>query len=276
MADPTLRDLQQWMKSRIRPACAKSGEAGRPAAPAPAPGTAPGLNPQRGAPGDSRLSVYADGYLARTREALAEVYEAVRRVVGEAEFARLAAAYAEQVPSRDYNLTLTGRHLPALLDRWPLRERLPFLPDLARLEWLVCLAFHAFDRPRLDPQGLSALPPERWDRLRLVFQPSLGVIRSAWPIGDIWSARRDPRGAIDIALEGRPQQLAVCRDGVEIVCRAIDRAQFELLSRLMGGATLGAACATLAGDAAQERPVTEWFAGWMRSGWVTAAESAGA
>lgn len=262
MADPTLRELQQWMKSRIRPA-------------APArPGAAPALNPQRGTPGDARLSVYADGYLARTREALAEVYEAVRRVVGEAAFDRLASAYAEEVPSRDYNLTLAGRHLPAVLERSPLRERLPFLPDLARLEWLVCLAFHAFDRPRLDPQRLAAVPPEQWDRLRLVFQPSLGVIRSAWPIGDIWAARRSPPGAIDIALEGRPQQLAVCRDGGEVVCRAIDRAQFEWLSRLMGGATLGEACAARAGDAAQEPPVTEWFAGWARSGWVADTELA--
>ncbi len=99
-----LADLQRWMASRIRPQV----------------DTAPvddGLvvNPQRGTPGVERLAVYAGGYVARTRDALAQMYEAVRHVVGEHVFAELARRYAARHLSHDYNLNLRGRHLPEFL-----------------------------------------------------------------------------------------------------------------------------------------------------------------
>ena len=170
MSGPTLAEFQRWMKSRIRP--------GGPASGAPAETL---LNRQRGVAPDERLAVYAGGYLARTQDALAEVYEAVRQVLGEQSFTALAASYAARYPSREYNLSFAGRHLPELLAEPPYASRLPFLPDLARLEWTVCQAFHAFEAPPLDPAKLAAVPSDLWGRLRVRFQPSVGLVESRWP-----------------------------------------------------------------------------------------------
>ncbi len=51
------------------------------------------LNPQGGDPGAERLSVYADGYVARIHESLSEGFEAVKKVIGPRRFVELAEAY---------------------------------------------------------------------------------------------------------------------------------------------------------------------------------------
>lgn len=242
------------MKGRIRPGAAPPDAAGAI------------LNPQRGAVGEARLAVYADGYQARIRESLQELYEAVRQVLGQAAFGELARAYASAHRSRDYNLLLAGRDLPEFLNGWPRTRELPFLPDLARLEWAVCQAFHATDGPALDASRPAALPPEAWPRIRLALQPSVRLVASDWPVLEIWAARSQPRETIAIDLKGRPQRVLVHRQGLRVRCEAIAPAPFALLEALRDGEPLERACAKLAQTPADPAVIQAWFAGWMRAG----------
>lgn len=260
MAAPSLRDVQRWMKAQIRPSGAANTAAD----------VSTLLNPQRGTPGHDRLAVYASGYRVRIREALAEVYEAVRHVLGDRVFRELADTYAGAHASCDYNLSLTGRDLPRFLLSAPLTKRLPFLPDLARLEWAVCQAFHAHEQPPLDLARLAAITPETWELLRLIFQPSVSCVASAWPILDIWEARHRPRAAIDIPLMDRPQRVLVYRHGSEVRCRALEAQPYRVFERLVGGQPLGRVCEALAQDDPRGDPerIKGWFADWMTWGVV--------
>ena len=257
MDSPSLRELQRWMKSHIQPGALAP----------PKKDSNSFLNPQRGDPGEVRLSVYAEGYLIRIREALAEVYEAIHHVLGDQVFTEMAKAYAEKHPSHDYNLSLAGRHLPEFLASSPLTGQLPFLPDLARLEWSVCQAFHASDQPPLDASRLQALSTEDWDRARLVFQPSVAVVNSSWPILDIWEARKQPRESIDIDLINRPQCILVYRRGVQVRCERIDPRHYTLLERLCLGKNLAETLGEAArGTHSTSLPISEWFSHWVEQG----------
>jgi hypothetical protein len=278
MPEPSLRRVQQWMQSRIRP-----GAGAR------APGPGP-LNPQRGTPGDERLAVYAGGYVARIHQALAEVYAAVTHVLGERAFHELAEAYAARHPSRETNLTFAGRHLPEFLAGWPKTAELPFLPDLARLEWQLSQAFHAFDEPPLELSALAGLSPQDWERATLVFQPSVSTLDSAWPVLDIWAARATPREQIHLEVADRPQRAAVFRRGLEARCAPLEPAQQRLLQDLLDGMTLGQACGRAlerrddppsldpARDGAPSEvegpPLAAWFAEWAAAGWIVRCELA--
>ena len=261
MSAPSLRELQQLMRSAIRPASGPTDSHASWAI----------LNPQRGVPGVERLSVYAGGYVARMREALTEVYEAVQHVVGDRAFDVLAHDYAQCYSSHDYNLSLAGRHLPEFLAASPLTQSLPFLPDLARLEWLVCEAFHAFDEPPLDPVRLARRSLDEWERVQLRLQPSVGLIASPWPILDIWVARTRPRESVNIDLVNRPQRVLVFRQGLQTRCELIDERQHRMLEGLRTGQTLGAVCGELAGlGGAEPLPLAEWFARWAGQGLIVA------
>ena len=272
MGDPSLLALQRWMKSRIRP-----GEA-----PQQMGGQALLLNPQGGSSGEERLRVYAQGYLVRMQQALAEVYDALQHVLGEPAFSALSRAYAVRHPSHGYNLTFMGRHLPEFLATYPLTQHLSFLPDLARLEWRVCQAFHAHQEPPLDPAHLASWTLEMWERAQVVFQPSVSLVVSDWPVLDIWQARTQPRETIDIELVNRPQRVLVFRQGLpradtrggQVRCELVDERQATLLDHLLAGRTFGAVYNELTGRFPQETtPVTDWFLRWTRAGLIVTLHS---
>ena len=232
------------------------------------------LNPQGGDPGFKRVKVYAGGYPARIREALSDVYAAVQKVLGESAFSQLATDYACHYPSHHYNLNHSGQRLAEFLETWPPGKELPFLSDLAHLESQVSRAFHAFEKSSFDPAKLQALAPEDWERARLVFQPSFGMISSGWPVLDIWRARKLPPEEIKIDLQGKPQWILIFRQGVEVYTHEIDREQYNFLQGLKNGKSLGDVCGEFA-EAGGELPLQQWFASWVQSGFIASCEVRG-
>jgi hypothetical protein len=117
-------------------------------------------------------------YLERIVEAMEQSYPAVRRILGRGPFGSLVRRYLDLHPPRGFDLGQVGRALDSLLQRDPLGAELPFLPDLARLEWQVWESFTARDEPPLawsDLQELGAaaaieLPLKLWVQpIRLLF-----------------------------------------------------------------------------------------------------------
>lgn len=251
----------------------------RPAGGRPLPDTAGEilLCPQRGVPGVERIAIYADGLLARTCEALAEAYPAIRHLVGEGVFRSLAHEYARHHPSHEYNLSAVGRHLAEFLSAVALAKRFPFLPDLARLEWCVQRAFHAKEQPPWDLRGRSSMPIEEWERTRFRFQPSVAVVSSSWPILDLWQARTQPVESIHLDLLNRPQQVVIFRRGLTVACERLDSQPARLLQGLLDGQSLGETCAQWIREAPGDElpPVASWFARWGQAGLMTGCESLG-
>ena len=266
--EPTLQQLQRWMKGRIQPGRAADESAGGAVLSEQAP-----LNPQGGAPGEERLAVYAEGYVVRIREALAETYEAVLHVLGRETFAELAVGYARRHPSREYDLGLAGRHLPEFLAEHPLTRELPFLPDLARLEWAAMEAFHAFEQPPLSTAELAGLPAEGLERAHFLFQPSVRLASFGWPVVEIWEQRKRPREEVSVELAGRPQRVLIFQQGGQVHCELLEPAQHELLAALLEGRPLGESFEAWVGREEQP-PISAWFAGWVQRGLITGLASA--
>lgn len=227
--------------------------------------------PPRGSLGD-RVRVYVEGYPARIHEALADAYPAVAHLVGASAFLALAERYAARVRPASFNLNDAGARLGEVLEDDELGRDLPFLPDLARLEWLVQRAFHSHEAPPLDPRSLVGAAPEEWERLRIPLQPAVGVIRSAWPVLDLWICRKTPREEIDLEIEGRPQSVVVSRSELVVRCEAVSDAEAAALERLGAGSPIAEAARTLARFDLAPARVTELFARWLRAGLLAAPE----
>lgn len=259
----TLAEVQSWMRRRIYPGPAEAAD-GRAL-------RAVDLNDQGGDPGTDRLEVYAGGYAARIAASLQESYEAVRHILGEGMFLRTAYAYAETRPSRSYDLGLAGRGFADFLRTARVTEKLPFLPDLAALEWKVAEAFHAYDAPPADPSMFSRFEPQDWEGLVFDFRPSAALLLSRWPVVDLWRARNTPVERIDLEVLDRAQNALVVRSGFKVVCEALESEEFAVLSGLAAGRTLGSVCDELAArlpDGA-DIPLDVWFGRWAGLGLFT-------
>lgn len=246
------------------------------AAPPPDDGLRAALRLPGGVDAESRLAVYRDGYPARIRDALRDVYPAIANICGDGDFARLVQ---RTLRARDLSrraLNDVGRELAPYLEDDPLAAALPFLPDLARLEWQVLRSFHSHDRSPLDAARFAAFDMDDWERVVLGFQPSAALLRSAWPILDLWETRDTPRAEIDVDLADRPQTVLVLRAGDDVACRLAGAAEGAVFDALRSGAPLGRAMEMLAelddGDGADPGAM---FSTWIAAGLVVSADLAG-
>lgn len=197
-----------------------------------------------------RLEVYRNNVWHNYTEALRDVYPVVERLVGEAFFRHAARRYIAGSRSCSGDLHAYGGRFAGLLAQLPEAAGLPYLPWVARLEWLMHEAFHAADRPPFAAERLAQVPPERWDSLRLLMHPSCRLLAAPWPVHAIWQANQaDGDGAAD--LDAGAVRLLIRRRRGELAIEAVPGGEFAFLRRCARRRTLASALqAALAADAA--------------------------
>jgi hypothetical protein len=102
----------------------------------------------------------------------------------------------------------------------PVRE-LPYLPDVARLEWSVHVAAMAADAVPLGGAAFAGLDADSLCAARLGMMPGFALHGSVWPIADIWlQHQQDAAAELDIDLH-QPQRAVVWRDGLRVRTAAL-------------------------------------------------------
>lgn len=193
----------------------------------------------RGIAAERRLQVYRNNLFASLSEVLAAVYPVTRRLVGEAYFEQVARGYITAHPSRSGDVHRYGRRFAGYLGNCPGSDALPYLPDVARLEWGYHRAFHTEQHPSLDSDGLRAVPPEDYPRLRLILQPSTRLLESNYPVLRIWQVNQDDwagEPAVDLAEGG--VRLLILRQGVEVAFLPLGAGEYAWLHGLARAMTL--------------------------------------
>ena len=222
-----------------------------------------------------RLAVHIEGYPARIAAALREAFPAVVHVLGEGSSASLARRFGPRISTSVRNLNDIGSVLPEFLESDPLAEVLPFLPDLARLEWAVVRCFHSEISQPFDPRIGEHWTLDEWEQVRIAFQPGLAVVRSAWPIRELREAKDTDREAIDIDLVDRPDRVLVHRHGFEVVVESIDAVECEALVGLRAGGRLGDVAEKLADGGTELEAISGLFRRWAARGLVVSCRSLG-
>jgi hypothetical protein len=133
---------------------------------------------------------------------------------------------------------LYGQEMPGYLARLAPVAHLGYLPDVARLELALRHSYHAADAAGLPPEALAALPAAALPEARLRLAPSLGLVRSDWPVHGIWRFNRDP-GAPQ--PQARPEDAIVTRPGLDPEVAAAAPGEGAFLAALIARAPLGAA-----------------------------------
>jgi uncharacterized protein len=220
-----------------------------------------------------RLEVYAGGYPARVHDALAESYPVVANVLGHCAFHALSQRYATAVPLTSYNLNHAGAGLAAFLRADAVAQELPFLPDLAALEWHVARAFHAADGAPLDPRALG-WSVDDWGNAVLHFQPSVAVIASEWPLLDLWASRETPRDTAEVTRLAQSEHLVIRRVDLVVRCEAVSAAEAQALRGLLDGRCLAAVAGRLEADGFDPAEVLTCFGRWVGEGMIAFATAA--
>lgn len=190
--------------------------------------------------GAARLALYRANLGAGWTRALADAYPVVLQLVGEEFFGGLARAYGKECPSQDPDLAGFGRHFADFLEGFAPAAPLPYLPDMARLEWAVHRACLAPDAAPAGIATLAKLAPEALEAARFTLHPSVAVLRSPWSIVPLWQAHQPGGPALPTQVDV-PGIALVARQGWQVRVTALDAADAVALARLAQGASFGEA-----------------------------------
>jgi hypothetical protein len=185
----------------------------------------------------ARLAVYRHHVFTSLTAALEATYPVVCRLVDRRFFGWLADQYVRVRPPAGPCLFEYGADFPDFVAAFSACAHLPWLSDVARLEWAMNAALHAPDAVALEPEALRALDPAALAQLTLRLDPSAMLVASRWPVDAIWRANQGGAdGAVD--LEQGEARLEVRRLGDDVIYRALPPATFAFRAALASGRTL--------------------------------------
>jgi hypothetical protein len=196
----------------------------------------------RGTSADARLAIYRNNTFSNLRSALRETYPVILRLVGDAFFDYAGNEFIQAHPSTSGDLNDFGTGFGEFLASWPPAAELPYLCDVARLEWAQERAYYAVDAAPLDLSRLAVVPPERYGELRLALHPAASLVASPYPVLRIWQVNQpgyEGEPSVDLGEGG--VELLITRRALDVVTEPLSPGEFALLAALHDGEPLGRA-----------------------------------
>ena len=186
-----------------------------------------------------RFQIYRTNTLANAVKAIEAAYPVVAKLVGQEFFSGLAKRYRSCFASHAGDLNEYGESFGDFLaDFAPARE-IVYLPDVARLEWLVHRAHYAADPQTFDAARLAEVPLQQQLALRPKLHPACHVMHSIYPVARIWQVHQDTfSGAFQVDFSRGPAYALVLRSCFRAEVACIGDAEAAFLSAALSGATL--------------------------------------
>jgi len=205
------------------------------------------LTRKAGASPSRRFGVYRNNVYASLIDVLAGRFPVVARLVGEEFFRAMARAYIEREPPRSAVLIRYGVSFPDFIAGFAPAASVPYLADMASLEWAWHAAYHAPDAAPLPLAELAGAVDHAADAV-LTLHPSLSVVRSLYPIVSIFELNTQTGDVPPTRLEGGEDALVV-RPRLEVELRLLPEGGASFLLALKKEKSIGEAAAIAFGQA---------------------------
>lgn len=148
-----------------------------------------------------RLHIYSNNTVLGLADVLANTYPVVKRIVGEEFLKTLTRHYMKAHPQPAGNRHMFGGHLATFLKGFAPAASLPYLSDIATLEWAHFQSSIADDAETLDFNGLTTAMSAD-PAFVLALHPSVYVIEQSYNTLDIWQEhQKDEPETIQLALK---------------------------------------------------------------------------
>ena len=179
------------------------------------------------------LGIYRNNTLGLLKENLELIYPTVLAIVGEDFFRTLAYHYIPLNPSTSGDMHDYGENFADFISHFPAAESLPYLPDVARLEWRWHQVYHAADNDPLDVNKLAQAEPENYEHLYFKLADASALVQSDYPVLDIWQVSQpnaDTESGVD--LDSGSQNVLMIRQQGDIHMNLITDAEVIFVESL--------------------------------------------
>ena len=188
---------------------------------------------------ERRFNVYRNTVHASLAAALAARFPVVERLVGDEFFRAMALVFIDEAPPASPILSRYGAAFPAFLEVFEPARELPYLADVARLEWARSEAYHAADAAAIAIDVLARVAPEALSDVRLIPHPAARLVASVFPVCALWATNTHDAEVKPIALDAGGEAAVVTRPQLEVLVTPISQGSRFFFEALSLGATLG-------------------------------------
>jgi len=181
------------------------------------------------------IRIYSRGYSVRLTDALGETFDATWWILGDEDFFKLSGKYIYSTVSHCYDLSDYGYDFPKFLSRQALAAETPFLPDLARFEWLFKEIFHKPNVKNEIDGGIGFA-----ENSRFIPSSSAKLLSSRYPIYDIWKLRSGPIEELSKIDLSTSQNLLIYKQESQVRVRMLDADEYIFMRALFNGNSISA------------------------------------
>jgi hypothetical protein len=217
-----------------------------------------------------RFDVYRNNVASSLIDALADTFAVVQALVGEEFFRAMARVFVLDSPPTSPLLVRFGEAYPDFIAGFAPAQSLPYLADLARLEWARVQAYHAADAPTITHDALAQAmrQPERVSDSVVNLHPSLQLLRSGYAVVSLWAAHQGVHeiGRVDPYL---PEDALLLRRELEVQVVLLPAGVAAFVQAALDGLSLGQAAASVLQQHA-EFDLSQSLALLLRLGAITA------
>lgn len=193
-----------------------------------------------------RFSVYRNNVIVGLIDALRGNYPAICRLVGEEFFLAMAKVYVKQHPPESPVLLSYGAGFAEFLESFEPVMDLPYLPDVARMEYAWVESYHAEETDSLSVSTLESIASEDLPRLRFHFHPSARLISSPYPALTIWRMNLGDIEPAEITLAAcEAEEVLIVRPESHVEVRGLLHSHSLWIQQLMRGETVLSATASV-------------------------------
>jgi hypothetical protein len=211
-----------------------------------------------------RFGIYRNNVYASLMDVMQARFPVVSRLVGDEFFRAMARIYVEKEPPRSAVLLRYGASFPSFVASFSPAGSVPYLADIAALEWAWHAAYHAADAAPLALDELASVADRAGDAV-LKLHPSLGLVSSDFPIVTIYELHAETSDPPQTKLEAEAEDALVLRPDLDVEIRRLPQGAVTFIETLRSGKSIGQAAAA-AVDSAAEFDLEANLAGLMTSG----------
>lgn len=221
----------------------------------------PQLLAHNGSDPAKRWAVYRNNVWVSLVDVLAQGFPVCQALVGETFFRAMAQCYVRDNPPSHPVLAWYGDRLDTYIGSFPPAAGLPYLPDMARLEYSRTCALHAEDATAMtaDQMAVWLAQPERLSQLRWRLHPSLFCLRSAYGVASLWAAHQESSSQSIEQVDLEQAETAwVFRQDDHVVVWRPEPGALAFVEALQQGQCLEQSCAAATQEAAQFDLARTW------------------
>ncbi|MDE0724326.1 MAG: DNA-binding domain-containing protein [Alphaproteobacteria bacterium] len=183
-----------------------------------------------------RLNIYKNNTRLNLVDTLKNIYPVTLQLVGDEFFKTMARHYIKQVPMEGGNRNAYGAGFSAFISSFKGADSLPYLSDMAKLEYAYFKMGLAEGREPLTHEGLQAALEQDGD-VKIALNKHVCLVKIDFNVNDLWVLHQlDSADYSSFELSLNPFSILILRDASYMTwMKALDTGTAEFLEHIQSG-----------------------------------------